>query len=73
MPRYHFDLIDEAITVDDGGLILPDDAHAIAAGERLAEKLFESRPELRGRECAIMVRDQNGTNLHRAMIRSPAT
>ena len=65
MPRYHFDLIDEAITEDGAGLILSDDAHAMAVGERLAKSLSESRPELLGRESAILVRNRDGRSLHR--------
>jgi hypothetical protein len=67
MPRYHFDLVDSEIVADHGGLLLRDDAHAIEVGERLAKKLYESRPDLRGRHCSILVRDQHG-EMHRALI-----
>jgi hypothetical protein len=68
MPRYHFDLVDGDIVPDPGGLLLSDDARAFEVGERLAKKLFESRPDLRGRQCAIRVRNQSGSELYRAAI-----
>jgi hypothetical protein len=68
MPRYHFDLVDGEIVADHGGLLLRDDPHAFEVGERLAKKLFESRPELRGRQCTIRVRGQGGSELYRALI-----
>jgi hypothetical protein len=62
--RYHFDLIrDGAVIRDPGGLVMRDDKHAVAVGEKLARTLFVQRSELRGRHCSIKVRDERGLEL----------
>jgi hypothetical protein len=53
---------------DRTGLLLPDDIHASDAADRLASELYEIRPELRVRECAVLVTDDDGEEVHRAPI-----
>lgn len=62
MPRYHFDVIGRNTIADRRGLLLPD------AADRLASELYEIRPELRVRECAVLVTDDDGEEVHRAPI-----
>lgn len=62
--RYHFDLVrNGAVIRDPGGLLMRDDKHAVAVGEKLARTLFVQRSELRGRRCLIKVRDERGLEL----------
>jgi hypothetical protein len=68
MPRYHFDVIGKNTIADRTGLLLPDDIHASDAADRLASELYEIRPELRVRECAVLVTDDDGEEVHRAPI-----
>jgi hypothetical protein len=68
MPRYHFDVIGRNTIADRTGLLLPDDIHASDAADRLASELYENRPELRVRECAVLVTDDDGEEVHRASI-----
>ena len=68
MPRYYFDLMNGEVVADDGGLVLKNDAHAVFMGDRLSKQLFDSRPELRGGHCAIVVRDKQKTEFYRAAI-----
>jgi hypothetical protein len=68
MPRYHFDVIGKSTVADRTGLLLPDDIHASDAADRLASELYENRPELRVRECAVLVTDDHGEEVHRAPI-----
>jgi hypothetical protein len=42
--------------------------HASDAADRLASELYEIRPELRVRECAVLVTDDDGEEVHRAPI-----
>jgi hypothetical protein len=67
-PRYHFDVIGRNTIADRTGLLLPDDIHASDAADRLASELYEIRPELRVRECAVLVTDDDGEEVHRAPI-----
>src|ERR1700676_5279722 len=66
MPRYHFDVIGRNTIADRTGLLLPDAIHASDAADRLASELYEIRPELRVRECAVLVTDDDGEEVHRA-------
>ena len=66
MPRYHFDVIGKNTMADRMGLLLPDDTHVSDAADRLASELYEIRPELRARECAVLVTDDDGEEVHRA-------
>jgi hypothetical protein len=68
MPRYHFDVIGRNTIADRTGLLLPDDIHASDAADRLASELYEIRPELRVRECAVLVTDDDGEEVHCAPI-----
>ena len=68
MPRYHFDVIGRNTIADRTGLLLPDDIHASDAADRLASELYEIRPELRARECAVLVTDDDGEEVHSAPI-----
>jgi hypothetical protein len=68
MPRYHFDLIGRNTIADRTGLLLPDDIHASDAADRLASELYEIRPELRVRECAVLVTDDDGEEVHRVSV-----
>jgi hypothetical protein len=50
------------------GAAVADDIHASDAADRLASELYEIRPELRVRECAVLVTDDDGEEVHRAPI-----
>jgi hypothetical protein len=52
MPRYHFDLVDHTTVEDKRGQVLADDVMASDVAGRLAEDLYQVRPELRGRDSA---------------------
>jgi hypothetical protein len=63
-PRYHFDVIGKNTITDRTGLLLPDDIPV----DRLARELYEIRPDLRVRECAVLVTNDDGEEVHRAPI-----
>jgi hypothetical protein len=68
MPRYHFDLVDSKTIADEGGRELPDDAMAEKVAKEVAARLREERPELRGRNFAVLVSDQDGERICRVPI-----
>jgi hypothetical protein len=68
MPRYHFDLVDHKTVEDMGGQILPDDVTACDVGDRLAEDLYQIRPELRGKGYSILVSSADGDQIHNAPV-----
>jgi hypothetical protein len=68
MPRYHFSLVDSTTVEDQGGRILADDAMATDVANRLASQLREIRPELIGKNYAIVVTSADGRELHRAAL-----
>jgi hypothetical protein len=71
MPRYHFDLIDHKTVEDKGGQVLADDVVASDVADRLAEQLYQVRPELRGKGYSILVSGPEGEPVHRAPIQKP--
>jgi hypothetical protein len=68
MPRYHFDLVDHTTVEDKGGQVLADDVMASDVADRLAEDLYEIRPELRGKGYSILVSDAEGETIHKAPV-----
>jgi uncharacterized protein DUF6894 len=59
MPRYHFDLVDSKTVADKGGQELPDDAMAERIAKQLAASLRKAQPELKNRNFAILVTNQD--------------
>jgi hypothetical protein len=68
MPRYHFDLVDHKTVEDNGGQILADDVTASDVADELAARVYEVRPELRGKGYSILVTDSQGNEVHRAPV-----
>jgi hypothetical protein len=68
MPRYHFDLVDHQTVEDHGGQVLADDTVAEDVGDELAARIYDVRPELRGKGYSILVTDAEGREVHRAAI-----
>jgi hypothetical protein len=68
MPRYHFDLVDHTTVEDQGGQMLTDDVVACDVADELALRVYEVRPELRGKGYSILVTDAEGREIHRASI-----
>lgn len=66
MPRYHFDLIGHKTVEDKGGQFLANDITACHEADRLAEKLFQVRLELRGKGFSILVSNADGEEVHHA-------
>ena len=65
MPRYHFHLIDSETLADKGGHELPDNAAAEMVAKQLAERLRGDLPQLRNRNFAIVVTDEDGERVFR--------
>jgi hypothetical protein len=68
MPRYHFDLVDSKTVADEGGQELPDDATAEQVAREIAARLRKERPQLKNRNFAILVTNQDGERIFRAPI-----
>jgi hypothetical protein len=68
MPRYHFDLVDHKTVEDNGGQILADDVTASDVADELAARVYEVRPELRGKGYSILVTDSQGNEVHRSPV-----
>jgi hypothetical protein len=69
MPRFFFDLFhDRYVVLDPGGMSFEHAAGATAAADELARDLLITRSELRNSGSWIRVRDDSGTELHRASI-----
>jgi hypothetical protein len=68
MPRYHFDLVDSKTVAHERGQDLPDDAMAEEVAKEIAARLRDERPELRGRNFAILVTNQDGDRICRVPI-----
>ena len=68
VPRYHFDLVDSRTVTDEGGAELPDDIQALDVAEKIARRLLEERPELRGRRFSILVTNQDGEEVGRMLL-----
>jgi hypothetical protein len=68
MPRFHFDLIDSKTVVDYGGRLLEDEELATEVAIKLAQELFDARPELRGKGFKILVTDADGERVHEAPL-----
>jgi hypothetical protein len=71
MPRYHFDLVDHRTVEDHGGQILADDIAASDVADELARRMYDLRPELRGKGYSILVTDFEGRDVYRAPIDTP--
>jgi hypothetical protein len=72
MPRYHFDLVDHTTVEDKGGQILADDIVASDVADKLAEDLYQVRPELHGKGYSILVTGPQGEPVHKAPIEASA-
>jgi hypothetical protein len=68
MPRYHFDLVDHNTVEDKGGQVLADDVMASDVADRLAEELYQVRPELRGKGYSILVSGPDGETVHKVPV-----
>jgi hypothetical protein len=68
MPRYHFDLVDHHTIEDHGGQILTSDIAASDVADELARRIYDLRPEFRGKGYSILVTDSEGRDLYRAPI-----
>ena len=68
MPRYHFDLVDSKTIADKGGQELPDDAMAERKAKQLAASLRKAQPELKNRNFAILVTNQDGERICRVPL-----
>jgi hypothetical protein len=68
MPRYHFHLIDSQTVADKGGHELPDNATAERVAKQLGERLRGDLPQLRNRNFAIVVTDEEGERVCRIPI-----
>ena len=68
MQRYHFDLVDHTTIEDKGGQMLADDMVACDVADELALRVYEVRPELRGKGYLILVTNADGDEIHRAPI-----
>ena len=65
MPRYHFHLVDSETVADKGGHELLDNATAERVAKQLAERLRGDLPQLRNRNFAIVVMDEDGERVFR--------
>jgi len=65
MPRYHFDLVDSRTVADEGGTDVPDDITAMDVAEGIVRRLREERPELKNRNFAILVTNDDGEEICR--------
>src|SRR5215216_1883991 len=68
MPRYHFHLVDSQTVADKGGHELPDNATAERVAKQLGERLRGDLPQLRNRNFAIVVTDEEGERVCRIPI-----
>jgi hypothetical protein len=68
MPRYHFHLVDSETVADKGGHELLDNATAERVAKQLAERLRGDLPQLRNRNFAIVVTDEDGERVFRIPI-----
>jgi hypothetical protein len=68
MPRYHFHLVDSETAADKGGHELPDNAAAERVAKQLAERLRGDLPQLRNRNFAIVVTDEDGERVFRIPV-----
>jgi hypothetical protein len=68
MPRYRFDLVDHPTVEDKGGQILADDIIAAGVADQLALRVYEARPEPRGKKYSILVMNADGDEIHRAPL-----
>jgi hypothetical protein len=70
MPRFYFDLIDGKTVPDEAGQILRDKLLAQQVADKLAGDIYKIRPELRGKDFVISVRNEDGDEVHRAEVAS---
>jgi len=63
-----FDLIDGKNIRDEVGQELPDDGAAMRVAEKLARDIYKIRPELRGDDFAICVREDDNREVHRVCL-----
>jgi hypothetical protein len=69
MPRYYLDLVDHTTVEDKGGQVLVDDVMASDVADRLAEDLYQVRPELRGKGYSILVSYAERETIHKAPVK----
>jgi hypothetical protein len=68
MPCFYFDLVIRREYRDQGGMILENLEAAIERADRLAEELAIIRPELKSKDCAIRVTDDDGKEVYRTLL-----
>lgn len=68
MPRFYFDLVDGKTVSDVAGQLLRNEVMASQVADKLARDIYKIRPELRGKDYAISVRDEAGDEIHRADV-----
>jgi hypothetical protein len=73
MPRYHFALVDHHTVEDKVGQVLTNDVMASDVSDRLAQDLYQVRPELRGKSYSILVSGPDGEMVHNAPVKGVIT
>jgi hypothetical protein len=68
MPYFYFDLVIGGEARDQGSMILEDLAAASDRADQLADELYIVKPELRSRDGAIRVTDNEGRELYRTPL-----
>jgi hypothetical protein len=68
MPFYHFDLINSRTVADEGGAELPDDIEAMDSADALARRLLDKHPDLRNRNYAVLVTNDDGDEICRVPL-----
>ena len=70
MPRFRFDIVDDARVIDPTGHPVEDRAQAIAVAKRLAIDLAETRQGYLGKGYFVSVIDEDDVEIHRESIDS---
>ena len=65
MPFYHFDLVNTKTIVDQGGAELHDDVEAMDSADAIARRVLDKRPDLRKRHFAILITNEDGSEVCR--------
>jgi hypothetical protein len=73
MPYFYFDLVICRDYRDQGGMILENIEAAIERADRLAEELAIIRPELKSKDCAVRVTDDDGKEVYRTLLHPVST
>ena len=68
MPFYYFDLLIDGRPSNQGSMILEDVSVASDRADALASELHIIKPELRSRNCAVRVMDENDNEIYRTPL-----